>query len=318
MRVHFIAVAEPNQTYVNMLKLLMFSFRRNAGIHRDAPFTVVFNGKSGPPDDVRVLENNYHVNTRVMPRLGRNGTFINKFNAFYALDDHSYDAIIYIDCDVSIFSALDELVEECDARIDFAATQAGPQQFYNYKKLIVDYTGLNQNEVSLHYRKEYPTGYVHFSSGIMLLKREAVIRIREDAVKFYNELTEYGLQGTVKKIPRYIYNRGVEKLLGRLPVPWGYHYAGDVGDQLPLTLAVLKHKIRYKVLWTGYNWTGWDNPGLLKNREPPLIHYAKGLYKIPRDKMFENREWIDEYKRKSDKGARVLADVVECYLDETQ
>ena len=66
MCIHFITVAEPNVSYINMLKLLIFSFRRNGGSHKDAPFTVVFNGKSGPAEEVRVLEDKYQGHNRIV------------------------------------------------------------------------------------------------------------------------------------------------------------------------------------------------------------------------------------------------------------
>lgn len=55
MRVHFIAVTEPLPKYLNMLKALLYSFRKNAGIYKNAPFTIVINGTSLPEQELLTI-----------------------------------------------------------------------------------------------------------------------------------------------------------------------------------------------------------------------------------------------------------------------
>jgi hypothetical protein len=315
MKLHFVAVAEVNVAFINMLKLLLFSFRKNAGVYKDAPFTVVVNATQLPEVERRSLQENFHVSIRPMPRLGNNGTFVNKFNAFYAVDEDSYDIMVFLDCDTVIVGSLAGIAEGLTVdKAGFKALPSGAIGISRYRRLIEHYATLPREEIEIHRNDAvFPTRYPLFNDGVLAMTKSTVLAVREDAILICNALSEYRTR-SVSGVARYYYNRVLEKTHLPLQCMWGSHYPIWCSDQFGLTLSVLKHRITYECLDPVYNWNGQRI--METNQVPLVLHYMKGLYEIPRERLFEG-EWIKRYAQSNVLEERILAQTVTHYCRDT-
>ena len=102
MRVKLGIVAEANEKFLNQVKLLIYSFRENGGLHKDIPVVLITNDKPISEKDRNFLEKNFApIEFETMPRLGAI-PHTSKLNVFYAVDPDSYDALIFMDCDTVV------------------------------------------------------------------------------------------------------------------------------------------------------------------------------------------------------------------------
>ncbi|MGF1493512.1 MAG: hypothetical protein ACFBSC_13870 [Microcoleaceae cyanobacterium] len=327
MRVHFVAVGENSLRYVNMIKALVYSFRRNAGIYRDAPFTIVFNGAGIPESESLALQHQFDpLHIKVMPRLG--GTpYTNKFNAFYAVDESSYDALVFMDCDMVVLDAMDQLVE-CvrPGELYFSALPTGSasrQGLVCYGRLLEQYCHLSATEVESYRSSDFATDYPMFNSGFIVLTQPALMAIREDAVKISYDLYYRKTPSNSKEYLAFGYYRLLTSSKNPLIKAITPYLLSDSEvsyplwccEQIGLTLAVIKHRIPMEILAPKFNWCSTDS--MPSGSDPAVLHYMKGLFEIDRDNLFQG-DWIQAYLNSDMPMKRALAQVVGSYVMETE
>ena len=320
MKVHFVAVGEASDYFINMVKLLIYSLRSNGGIYQDAPFTFVTNGISMSDREVRDIQHKFdNVQIRTMPRSATM-PLINKYNAFYAVDDSSYDVMILIDCDIVILDNLAGIADLNCENVCFKATAAGLSVVKQYQRLLQDYTNLQAEEIAAHQIDSFAAGYPLFNSGMLVLSRDTVLAIRDDTVKICQQLQEAQTKDPSSYL-KYLYNDNLYlnkirkhpylKTVANYLIPTiGTYYPLWMSEQLGLAMAILKHKIPYEILPQKFNWHhsyALDNGSL-----PPTFHYMKGIYKIDRKSMFEG-SWIEEYLNSNSPLQKSLATIVKSY-----
>ena len=298
MRLAFAAVGEVTPEYLNMMIMLLYSFRQNAGIYKNAHFTIVTNGIKMPKRHLSIIQEKFApIQIITMPRLG--GTpHNNKFNAFYAVDESQYDVLVLMDCDTVILGALDDIAEGCSLdRPYFKAAdigKEGAESIKGYEFLVQYYGNIAQDRLQSYQDSKFKSVYPLFNSGVIILTKKAVLSIRDDAVKIAYDLyqkRQFGGQG----------NKDFNSLEN-----WFYatKYPLWITDQISLALALIKHQIPYEILQRKFNWT---NPEFLyDNSAPGIFHYMKGLYPMDRANLFTG-DWIEEYLNSDSATKRALA-----------
>ena len=301
MRLCFAAVGEVSPEYLNMIIMLLYSFRKNAGIYKNAPFTVVTNGVEPPKKYLSMIQENFApIQVIAMPRLG--GTpHNNKFNAFYAVDESTYDVLVLIDCDTVILGALDDIAENCNFKPRYFKAvdvgKIGAESIKNYEFLVQYYCNITKDKLQLYKTPKFQTEYPLFNSGVIVLSKEVVRTIRDDAIQIAYDLYQKRQLGGIgnkdfTSFETWIFN-------SRYPL-W-------ITDQMGLALALIKHKIPYEILERKFNWTNQDF--LSDGSAPSIFHYMKGLYTIDRANLF-NGDWIEEYLNSDSATKQALATLV--------
>ena len=309
MQVHFVLVGETTIAYLNMIKLLLFSFRENAGIYRDAPITVVTNGNPIPEPDKTEIEERFGVQLRVMPRISTTHVNVNSLNGLYAIESN-YDILVYLDCDTAILRPLDDIAAGLDAeRLGFAAIPTGPMRIDRHDELLRAYCGFTEEEIqSYKCIKGFNTAYPVFNGGVLVLTHPTVLAIRNDALEFNHLLHSYRmLKRPLTEPLRFLYNNVIAEFFRVSRLIAGTHYSTTT-NEIGLALAVLKHRVPFHFLHWKYNWNGnVGNPG-----EACIVHYMKGMYKLPRDHMFDGN-WIEEFAKSRRPVERIMANLVSYY-----
>ncbi len=337
MRVCFIAVTEPTPKYLNMLRALLYSFRKNAGIYKDAPFTVVTNGTNISEQELSLIQGQFSpINVRIMPRLGST-PFANKFHALYGVDESTYDVLVYLDCDVVILEALDKITEGLDPEKPcIKAKGIGKEvstRIIGYDRLIKHYGNLTEDQLQTYKSEEFNIGYPLFNAGIYALTKKAVLAIRDDAIKICHNLHERQTPKTIKDLLRLQYykylienylreKKGSEqpywiRSVARYLLPKNaVYYPQGQTEQMGLALAVLKHKVPFQMLDKTFNWTSQQ---LMPNGKlPAALHYMKGIYSdIDREHLFAG-DWIENYLNNEYATKKALANIINCYNSEVK
>lgn len=337
MRVCFVAVAETTPKYLNMLKALLYSFRKNAGIYKNAPFTVVTNGNNLPEQELLTIQERFSpVDVRTMPRLGST-PFANKFHALYAVDESTYDVLVYIDCDMVILSALDEITKSFNSEKPYftstGISEKVSKTILGYDQLIASYANLTENEIHSCKSEDFHTAYPLFNAGIYVLSKKAVVAIRDDAIQICHDLCKQRLPKSFKGFIRFRYYQFLgnnflkDKKEKQLP-QWlsrtaryllptnAVYYSESVTEQMGLALALMKNRIPLGIMDRKFNWT---SPKSMPNGNlPSVFHYMRGLYRdIDREHLFEG-DWIEEYLNSDSPTKKALANIINDYNFESQ
>ncbi|GEM_PF-4261584 len=329
MRVHFVTVTEKTGKYFNMAKLLLYSFRKNAGIYKNAPFTIVFSGSGMPENELAALQNRFSpLHVRVMPRLSPALHMI-KFNAYYVVDESAFDVLVYLDSDMVVLNPLDGIAAGMDGDgLFFKAGRIGLAGgvVLGYETLLKKYAGLTEAELKLHRDASFIPGYPLFNGGMQVITQKALIAMREDAVRISYDLYNRGTPNSLKGlIELQCHNLLFKKLLTmkRRGRSGGYvesimrslarahnnaFYPIWSSEQLGLTLSVLKNKIPFEVLDRKFNF-----PTLLKDGNlPAVLHYFQETYNFDRNHLFDG-EWISDYSNSASPVKKALAELVQSY-----
>ena len=301
MRLCFAVVGEVSPDYLNMMIMLVYSFRKNAGIYKNALFNIIANGINMPKKYVSMIQEKFApIQIITMPRLG--GTpHNNKFNAFYAVDDSKYDVLVLMDCDTVILGALDDIAEGCSSsQRYFKAVEVGKlgaTLIKGYEFIIQYYGNITNDELRLYKNLKFPTEYPLFNSGIMVLTKQAVLTIRNDAIQIAYDLYQRRQLGGIKNKDFVSFENWISST--KYPL-W-------MTEQMGLSLALIKHKIPYEILDRKFNYTAQN---LMSDRSlPRIFHYMKGIYPIDRTNLFEG-DWIEEYLNSNSPTKKALANLV--------
>lgn len=324
MRVCFVAVGEKSPAFLNMIKLLLYSIRKNAGVLRNAPVYIVINATQIPNRERAYITKKYApVYIRTMPRLG--GTpHTNKFNAFYAVEESDYDVMIFLDCDTVVLQPLDEIVNNIDSDTPFiSAISAGKSAlFAGYASLLKQYCNLSDRELASYENEAFVTKYPLFNSGVIVITQPAVLALRNDAIcisydlyygnipKKIADYTQWGFYLLLRKIRSL---RNLPKPIRRLAEIYLPSIASDfpitLTEQVGLSIAVIKNRIYYEILELKFN---YNLPQYNDQKMPSIFHYMNGLYKIDRSNLFTG-DWIEQYLSSESPMKRCLASLVKEY-----
>jgi hypothetical protein len=305
-----------------MIRGLLYSFRKNAGIYKDSPFTVITNGNPIPEPELSSIKNQFlPVDLRVMPRLG-GAPHTNKFNAFYAIDESTYDVLVLMDCDTVVLEPLDEIVKGIDIeKPSFKAIgigKAGASTVIGYHHLVKHYANLSDNELKLLKSEEFRTEYPCFNSGVIVISRKAVLSIRNDAIQIAYELYDrqypkslkdeilfpyYALltRGRFQTLPDWM-KRAIRSLL-----PRGAIFCRTISqsEQYGLGLSLIKNKVEWKLLHYKYNLGRLMQDGSLPN----ILHYIHQKKEIQWDNLCKGN-WIQKFTNSNCPLKRSLAEIL--------
>ena len=320
MRVHFAAVGESKPSYISMMKGLLYSFRKNAGIYRDCPFTIVTNGSSIPAAEILNMKAQFGpVDFRAMPRLG-GPPHTNKYNAFYAIDESAYDVLVLIDCDTLVLEPLDEITEGIDiGKPVFKAVDVGregPSVVLNYGNLIKYYAGLTDGELKSLYNENLTTGYPYFNSGVIVASKEAVLKIRNDTIQigyslfkheYFDSFVDYLLRpyyllltrGKFKFLPEG-FQRFAKSLMPRNSA---FCRNTGQGEQVALAISLIKHKVECKILHRKYN----SRDIAPDESMPAILHYCMDKFDVDWKNLLRGK-WIEEFRNSNSPERRVLVE----------
>lgn len=323
MKVHFVAVGENTVRYLNELRLLLFSFRKNAHPYQDSPFTIVVNGSSPPRHIVQEIEERYSANVRVMPRISFTNPPTNKFNAFYAIED-AYDALVLMDSDTVVLRPIDGIVAGLETgQAGFRGPVTSNFLVWDTRALIEKYTDMTYEELTQLYgsklkyftpRTKKPAGgfmrapFTYFVDAVIAASRETVETIRGDVVRISHDLSMYGREP--RSYGRFVVNRLLTKYL-KSPHAWGIHYQRVYSNCLGLSLALLKHRISVDILDDTYNQFFRVEP---KEGSARILHYTTRAYPLPREELL-TRKWVEAYSTATHRPeAPQLAALIEDYI----
>ncbi len=304
MRLCFAVVGEVSSEYLKMIILLLYSFRKNAGIYKNAPFIIVTNGINMPQRYISMLQENFPpVQIITMPRLG-GIPHNNKFNAFYAVNESRYDVLVLLDCDTVILEALDDIAEGCNSHKRYFKAvkigEVGAESIKGYEFLIQYYGNLTQDELQLCKNSDFQTEYPLFNSGVMVLTKEVVTTIRDDIIKISYDLYQKRQLGGIKNKDFASFENWISNT----------QYPLWMTEQMGLSLGLIKHQITYEILDWKFNWTNQEFP--FNGSIPRIFHYMKGIYPIKRANLFEG-DWIEEYLNSDSDSKQALANLVKSY-----
>ena len=317
MRVCFACVGENSVSYLNMMKLLIFSIRQNAAKLKSSQILLVTNGQSISEDEQKTLARRFgHLKIKTMPRLGAT-PYTNKFNAFYAMNPKEYDVLVLVDCDVVVLREFDHIFENLDTNdLSIKASGYGPvaaSKVKGYDLLIRRHCGFTDSQLSTIQDATSRLGYPVFSSGLVVLTSAAVSAIREDAIRLTYRIYEDVVH--VKGKPTNLrYRLGKLRqavmhpvLQARKPI----RFPIWMSEQLGLSMAVLKHELYYEKLSKDVHSTSRD---LINGELPCFFHYPKDVYDIPRDKLFDGA-WVNHYLASDSSVEREFAKLAKSYAE---
>jgi|GEM_PF-1955469 len=309
MRVKLGIVAEANEKFLNQVKLLIYSFRENGGLHKDIPVVLITNDKPISEKDRNFLEKNFApIEFETMPRLGAI-PHTSKLNVFYAVDPDSYDALIFMDCDTVVIKPFDEMLDPIkNESAEFLCRRGGKsdiESFVDFDSLVKEYCGNNFNidspfKVLFDGKKEWPM----FNTGVFAVTPDAAKKIRDDSINItYKIFNEWRIRNIIEKIPlaSLLYKMNILKSKKKVIPSWPI-------EQGAVALSCIKSGVKVKYLDEVYN--SWGNLEDLK-----ILHCFKSAYKFDRKKMFlkESDKWIKEYEESDVYGKRVIANILKDY-----
>lgn len=307
MRVSFVLVSETTPEFLNMSKLLLYSFRKNAGLYKDSDFTMITIGNSIDDNEIRELKNNFNpLNVVTMPRLG-GVPYNNKFNYLYAVDPESYDILIYLDCDIAILGPLDEITDNIDLEREFLKAfpiaSPGSRSVDNYENLILQYCGITVNALTRLKNKDFLPGYPLFNSGVIVINKKAVLKIRDDILKISNQLYRNKLESTIAggSFINLIFHKIREYFGGN-----NTNYELWVTEQLVLALAMIKNDIGYSTLERRFNCFQFEES------LPVILHYLYFKKEIDTKNLFSG-DWFKGNLNNNHPAKSALANLVNSY-----
>lgn len=326
MRVHFVAVSEKSGKYLNMVKLLLYSFRKNGGIYKNAPFTIVTNGICIPEDDILTMKKRFPpLHVRTMPRLKGPVNF-NMYNAYYAVDESTFDVLVILDCDTIILHPLDDIAIGLDGEKPFFKAMKVGRKGYDilgYENLIKTYAGLTEKELRSYKDISFIPEYPLFNAGVQVITRKAVLAMRDDIVKIAYDLDDnrvtrhsrrnffqiryYRLLLKMRKKGRF------KNIVDRLVYLQNIALYTPYSNQPGLALSLIKNRVPFEILDKKFNWLRLLEDGSL----PSIFHYLQPFYNFDRSNLFKGN-WIEMYSNSNSPTERALANIVKSYNFEYQ
>jgi len=308
LKVCLALVCENNEKFLNQVKLLLFSFRKNAGELSGIQVTLITNAESLDNKEINFFKKHFPpINFKTMPKLGAI-PHTSKLNAFYAIDPSEYDILIFMDCDTIVLRHLDNILDPIKKNnVDFLCRRGGKTDrgnFVNFDKLVDEYCKDSQKKkVIFEGKEEYPM----FNSGVFLATSETVLKIRKNSIAFTYSLFNHW------KFRRIIENMEIFKKLLKLKIlkskkkvliDWPI-------EQGALALSCINANVKVEYLDEIYN--SWGDLEDLK-----ILHCFKSVYKFDRRYIFssEAEKWINEYEKSGLPGKMLLAKTIKEYKKE--
>ncbi len=318
MRLQLGLVSETTESFINQVKLCLFSLRRNAGALKEVPVTLITNSEPLGKEERGFLEKHFSpIEFKTSPRLGAT-PHASKLGVFYAIDPSTYDVLIFMDCDTVVRGPLDHMIDAIrDEGAQFLCRRGGEtdrNRFVDFDALVARYCGREcRNRIPFEAGEEWPM----FNSGVFVATPDAVLRIRKDAIEFtYRLFNEWQRTDAVERrliyakiATRYLYRYEILRPLFR----WKILSRQEVVDwwaleQGALALSCIKAGIRVGYLDETYNaWGGSD--------DFTVLHCFKSLYAFDRAGMLSEaaESWIEEYLDSDIPGKRFLAETARQY-----
>ncbi|MFK7960394.1 MAG: hypothetical protein AB8G96_07690 [Phycisphaerales bacterium] len=325
MRVRFVTVAEANQRFGEMALLWAWSIRRRGGMLADADVTVVFNEREDEALSER-LRRESNVDVRVMPRISTSHPERNKFNAFRIDGLEDDDWVILSDVDMCVCDHLDGLhARLAEDDFDLGVTPAGidPRPplplLRGLDKLLRQETGLTRAQLA---EWEHPwfadhapySRWPYISGGLFVVRgrhvREFGDEILQQTKMMYEQMRTR--QPNPWRVLRNFYNYRVHRL-GRWSEPLiiGWWFMARLADQVAISTAMIRMKLRPTYLDHTYNWRYMDSG---QGEELPVrfLHYFGSMARASHQDLLAG-DWTDAYAADDHPGRQALADVTMAY-----
>jgi len=311
MRVKLGIVSETNSKFINQVKLLIYSLRKNGGLYKDTPVVLITNDKPIQKKDREFLEKHFSpIEFKTMPRLGAI-PHTSKLNVFHAIDPSTYDALLFMDCDTVIKAPLDSLFDPIEkGEAEFLCRRGGKsdrESFVDFDSLVKEFCGDNYQEktslrVNFGGEKEWPM----FNTGVFVATPNVADKIKDDSIQItYKIFNEWRIRNIIESIPlfSFLYKKGILKSKKKVIPSWPI-------EQGAVALSCIKNGVKVQYLDEIYN--SWGNLEDLK-----ILHCFKSAYKFDRSKMFtsDSDAWIKEYEKSDTPGKVFLAEIMKEYKD---
>lgn len=312
MRTAFVITAEPTPAYANMAKLCAWSIRTRAGALADASISVVFNDELHA-DAAAELRGRWDVHIERRPRLSESMKCMNKYNGLFAAAAQEADWVILLDCDTAVVNPLDPLADWMrSGEHDFGASLVDSARVWGLDQLVMRHSNLSSAELTPH-RTADRARLPYFNGGVIALRGTWLDLFRRAVIDYSHELFESMRAGGGHPVQwaRVQWNR----VMSRRPATERFiaapFFHKGYADQIAIVLAMMKLRLRYRILPREYNW--------LDERFDPsepdpirIFHYLGAYYPIDRERLFDG-DWIDEFKSSAKRGRRTLAELAsEC------
>jgi hypothetical protein len=301
LRVRLGLVSETSPAFLNQVKLLLYSLRRNAGALSGVPVTLVTNSEPLSDAEMGFFEKHFSpIEFKTCPRLGAI-PHTSKLNVFYAIDPSTYDVLLYMDCDTLVRKPLDRLLDAITVDgAEFVCRRGGEtdrNSFIDFNSLVAEYCGeRSASRVPFEGKAEWPM----FNSGVFLATPEAVRKIRGDSVEFtYKLYNQWQRIDAIERLPftRFLFKlkpfRHRKKALADWPL-----------EQGSLALACIKAEIKIHYLDEVYN--SWGNLDF------SILHCFKSAYRFDRAGMYaeDAESWLEEYSKSDLAGKVFLSQII--------
>ncbi|MCP4397975.1 MAG: PqqD family peptide modification chaperone [bacterium] len=302
VRIRLGLVAETRPGFLNQVKLCLFSLRKNGGVLRHLPVTLITNSQPLSDRDAGFLTEHFSpIEFKTSPRLGAI-PHTSKLNVFYSIDPSTYDILMFMDCDTVVRKPLDHIADPIMKHegVQFICRRGGEtdrNRFVDFDALVSRFCGQGRtNQIDFEGQPEWPM----FNSGVFLATSEAVSKIRRNSIDFtYQLFNEWQRNNTLERLPEHIKQQieFTQEILANWPI-----------EQGALALACIKSGVKVQYLEGTYNTWGGEE-------DFHILHCFKSLYTFNRIEMFreESEEWIAEYLESDIPGKIFLASIVREY-----
>ena len=307
MRIRIGMVCENNNSFLNQVKICLYSLRKNGGALSDVPVTLITNSEPLDANEKSFLEEHFSpIEFRVCPRLGA-VCHASKYNVFYAIEPSSYDILMYMDCDTVVRKPLDHILDQFKNKgTGFLCKRGGETDrnlFVDFNALVDRFCGEKRgSKISFEGKDEWSM----FNTGVFLATSETVTKIRKDTIDFiYTIFNEHHRIDAVEKFPfiRYLYKMKIINSRQIVLQSWTI-------DQGAIALACIKAGVQVSYMDEIYN--SWGNIDF------SILHCFKSAYKFDRNTMFsaDADGWLNEYDESGLTGKVFLAKLVREFIQE--
>lgn len=263
-RIAMCLVAETTPSFVNQVKLCLFSFRRYSGMPKDTPVVLVTNDKPLADKDKKFMALHFSpIRFVVRPRINIIPP-ASKMHVFDLLPPEEYDAILFMDCDTVVTGSLEGILDPVlSGECDFLCRRGGGSDRSAFTSVENTLQSLGCNGSPTWVIHNGQMERPHFNTGVFAFTPRVARKIGEEAMSIMLKIIDK---------PEHLKNK------------W-------MGEQCAIALACVTQGVKVKYLHEIYN--SWGNLEDIR-----ILHCFKSRYKFDRATMFSGFEsWRKKHEQ---------------------